>query len=63
MNCVNCFFELRALYQAGNADFRRADDIDVDAYLRQGTKHTGSRARVAEHASTDDGARISFPFG
>ena len=47
---IDCFLELRALDEAGNADLRRADDVDVDLGLRQSAEHARRDARVAEHA-------------
>ena len=55
VNGIDCLFELGALNETGNADFRRADDVDVDTDFGQSAKHARSRAWVAKHASTDDG--------
>ena len=39
MDGIDCFLELRTLDEAGNADFRGADYIDVDTSLGKSTEH------------------------
>lgn len=41
--------------EAGNADFRSGNDFDIDAVVTEDAEHAGSDARMAGHASTDDG--------
>ena len=46
--------------EAGNADFRSGNDFDIDAVVTEDAEHAGSDARMAGHASTDDGNFCHF---
>ena len=54
MNCVDSLDKLRTFNQAGDADFRRADNIDVDSRAGKCAKHFRRDAGTADHTRADD---------
>ena len=51
VNRLYSFGQVFSKDEAGNADLRGADDIDIDTGSAKCAEHTGSDSRFAEHAA------------
>lgn len=51
VNRLYSFGQVFSKDEAGNADLRGADDIDIDIGSAKCAEHTGSDSRFAEHAA------------
>src|SRR5205823_7811112 len=54
VNRLHGALDLGRAYDAGDADRRRGDDLDVDACLREGFEHASGDSRVALHSGSDE---------